>query len=358
MIRILQIVPSLNCCGGVENYIMNYYRNITDSEIKFDFVYHINSEPNFEEEIRNLGGNCMKMPVFSVKNYKKIKKEIINLFKNNKYDIVHCHMANAAFLYFKIAKKYGVKVRILHSHQASAADKFLHKIRNYPLLVIGKKRATNFVACSNLAGEFLFKNKTYKVINNAINTSKFSYSDDYRSEIRDRYNIDNDTIVFGHIGRFCNQKNQLFLLRIFSEFIKNKDNKKYKLMLVGDGELRVEIEKSISKYNINDYVILTGAINDTSKIYSALDLFILPSLYEGLPVVGVEAQYNGLKVLTSSNVTKELNFSGNVEYYELSDEIWVNTLNKAKIERFNVDNPDYNIDLQVKLLVEYYKSLV
>ena len=241
-IRVLYILPALNFCGGIENYAMSYYRNINKDKIQIDFITHTELEASFEEEINTLGGKVYAFPPFKIKKLGTILKKIDNFFKKHakEYNIIHCHMANAAFFYFKIAKKYNVNIRILHSHQPSASDKLLHKIRNYPLLFLGNKLATHRIACTKLAGDFLFKNYSYKIIRNAINTKRFEFNQYKRLNLRKSLGLENKYVV-GHVGRFCAQKNQLFVLEIFKEILEKKENAY--LIFVGAGEDKLIIEK-------------------------------------------------------------------------------------------------------------------
>lgn len=353
--RILEVVPTLNNCGGIENYILNYFRKINKDKFQIDFAYHKVTKTNFEKEILSLGGNIYKMPEFTISNFKEISKNIDNLFKFNKYDVVHCHMANAAFLYLKLAKKNNIKIRILHSHQSKAADKLSHAIRNYPLLWLGKKYANTFIACSKLAGDFLFKNKSYEIIHNAIEINRFKFNSLYREEIRNKYNISENDVLIGNIGRCSNQKNQKFLL----EIIKTINMQNVKLIIVGDGELLNELKECARKFDIIDKVIFTGAIDDTSKIYSAMDIFVLPSLYEGLPVVGVEAQCNGLNLIVSNTITSELNFTKHVHYLNLNDSLekWCKMI-QSKLFRndSSVKLDMYDVNIQVKELERIYSK--
>ena len=353
--RILEVVPTLNNCGGIENYVMNYFRKINKEKFQVDFVYHKVTMTNFEKEILSLGGNIYKMPEFTISNFKEIFKKVDDLFRINKYDVVHCHMANAAFLYLKLAKKNNIKIRILHSHQSKAADKLSHAIRNYPLLWLGKKYANEFIACSKLAGDFLFKNKNYKIVHNAIEIDRFKFSSLYREEVRNQYNVDENDVLIGNIGRCSNQKNQKFLL----EIIKSINIQNAKLIIVGDGELLSELEEHALKLGIIDRVIFTGSISDTSKIYSAMDIFVLPSLYEGLPVVGVEAQCNGLNLIVSNTITKELNFTKHVYYLSLKDSLekWCSVIhNKLYRTDSNIQLDMYDINIQVKELEKIYSK--
>ena len=172
-IRILTITPGLNVCGGIESYVMNYYIHMKE-KVKMDFITHDIKDEYYSEIISKNGDNIYLMKKLNLKNFKKVKEDIEHFFeKHHDYDIVYCHMANAAFLYLKYAKEYGIKVRILHSHQNKAADTITHSISNIPLIAIGKRYATHNFACSKIAGDFLFNKKKYYIIKNAIDTNKY-----------------------------------------------------------------------------------------------------------------------------------------------------------------------------------------
>ncbi|MGM9879726.1 MAG: glycosyltransferase [Bacilli bacterium] len=357
--KVLQILPTLNRCGGVESYIMNYYREILKRDIVFDFMINDVGNNNYIEEVKENGSNVYVLPKLSVKNISKIKKIANEIISKGNYDVVHCHTANAAFIYLKIAKKNNVTVRALHSHQSKAADKLSHQLRNYPLLYIGKKYANLRIACSKLAGDFLFKNKNYYIINNAINEKKYIFNKNIRVKLRKELCIANDTFVIGNIGRFTNQKNQIFLLKIVQELV-SKHNLKCKCILIGDGELSDILHSYVETNKLSDIVIFPGVISNTYDYYNAFDIFVLPSLYEGLPVVGVEAQYNGLHIVTSTSVTKELNFSGNTHYLSLTDgpQKWAKFIidNIHSFKRENVTSDTYSIENQCESLLELYKQ--
>lgn len=315
--RVLQILPALNFCGGIENYVMNYYRHIDREKIQFDFITHTNLECSFKEEIISMGGRIYELPVFTLRSLPNILSIIDDFFLKHKdeYKIIHCHMANAACFYFWKAKKYGIENCILHSHQSSAADKFIHRLRNYPLLCIGVYLSTCKVACSNLAGKFLFKGSEFKVIKNAIEYDRFSFDLEIRKKIREKYNID-EKLVVGHIGRFCAQKNQEFLVNVFADLCKK--NKNSVLIMVGNGENREYIKHLVSITNISDKVIFVDTCNNVNEFYQAFDVFVLPSLYEGLPVVGVEAQASGLPCLFSDRISDEVLISRNSKMLSLN----------------------------------------
>ena len=257
-IRILQIVPSLNVCGGVENYVMNYYRHIDRTKVQFDFITHEVPNISFRKEIEDLGGIVYELPAFSMANVQRILNFLDKFFsEHDEYRVIHSHMANATFFYFKTAKKYGVPVRILHSHQSQGADKLSHRLRNYPLLFLAKLYTNYNIACSKLAGDFLYGKQEYTIINNAIEPEKYAFNSEIRNKIRNQYEIE-DKFVIGHVGRFCNQKNQLFLLDIFYKV--HQKNADSILMLVGGGELEEKIKNKVMSLQLQDSVIFIGYI--------------------------------------------------------------------------------------------------
>lgn len=359
MIKILQVLPSLNVCGGVENYLMNYYTHFNNNEIKCDFCVHSLSDDYFKNIIEKKGDKIYVLPSFTFKNLNRIKQDINKIFKEEKYDIIHCHQANAAYFYFKIAKRYNINCRILHSHQSKAADKFFHALRNYPLLLLGKKYSTSYFACSDLAGKYLF-GKNYKIINNAVDIQKFAFNDYLRSTVRNQYSIPKDAFVVGHIGRMCPQKNQAFLLDIFAEIIK-KDKNSF-LFLIGDGEDRQYLFDKAKKLGIYKNVLFTGSVNEPYKFYSAMDVFVLPSVYEGLPVVGVEAQCNGLPMVVSENVTQELKLLPTTRFVSLKElpAEWAKKclkLSRDTSTKEQIVLGGYEINTESEKLIKIYKSI-
>lgn len=365
LIRVLYILPALNFCGGMENYAMNYYRRIDKDKVQIDFITHTNLELSFKNEIESLGGKVYQFPVFSIKNFKLIQKKINEffIFHKNEYSIIHCHMANAAYFYFRVAKKYGINIRILHSHQPSAADKITHKIRNYPLLYLGNKLATHRVACTELAGKFLFKNKPFIIIKNAIDAKKFNFNYNIRAELRKKLNLENKFVI-GHIGRFCAQKNQKFLLEIFKEVLKK--NKNAYLILIGDGEDKQKIKECIKKLNLMNKVKIIPPCENVNDYYQAFDTFVFPSLYEGLGIVLIEAQCAGLMVYTGNeNIPKDVKVTSNLQFISLKESanIWADDiLNNTNYIRKNhyeeIKKSGYDIDNEVKILENYYLSLI
>lgn len=360
--RILVIMPGLNVCGGMESFIMNYFRNIDRDKIIFDFITHDISNNSYEKEIIELGGKIYKMPPFSPKTLKVIIKKYKNILMENNYKIVHCNMANAAFIYLKIAKELNVPVRILHSHQDKAADTLSHAIRNIPLIAIGKKYANFNLACSKQAGDYLFKNGDYHIINNAIDYDKYKYDEKVRDEIRKKLNIQ-DSFVIGNTGRLCSQKNQAFLIEIFAYISKVKNNAV--LLIVGEGEKYNELVELTKQKGIKDKVLFLGSRNDVNDLLQAMDIFIFPSIYEGLGISVLEAQASGLKSFCSDVVPKDANISGELTFISLdksakewADIVLSNIRQDALRNRSFYLNKDYDIKTEAEKLSDlYFKAL-
>lgn len=360
-IRILTITPGLNVCGGIESYVMNYYIHMKE-KVKMDFITHDIKDEYYSEIISKNGDNIYLMKKLNLKNFKKVKEDIEHFFeKHHDYDIVYCHMANAAFLYLKYAKEYGIKVRILHSHQNKAADTITHSIRNIPLIAIGKRYATHNFACSKIAGDFLFNKKKYYIIKNAIDTNKYKYDESIRKIVRKELGITKELLI-GNIGRFCNQKNQLFLIDVFKIIHKKMDSK---LLLIGDGVLKESIQKEIKKNNLENDTIIIPPTEKVNNYYQAMDVFVLPSLYEGLGIVNIEAQVSGLKTIVSTGVPKDAKISDLIEFISLdeSKEKWADEIiNNSKYQRSDHQkdaiNNGFDINAESKKLYNILKSIV
>lgn len=356
-IKVLNILPALNFCGGIESYAMSYYRHINRKKIQFDFITHTDLECSFQKEIESYGGVIYKFPVFTIKNLSLIYKMIDKLlFEHNEYKVIHCHMSNAAFIYFYLAKKHGIKIRILHSHNSKYADTFSHSIRNYPLVWLGNLYTTDRLACSKLAGDFLFGKNKYEIVKNAIDTTRFSFNQYTRKRMRKEYCIE-DKFVIGHIGRFVPQKNHKFIISLFKDLLKK--NNRYVLCLVGDGPLLPEIKQSVNEIKKN--VIFCGVKENVEDFYNMFDVFILPSIYEGLGIVNVEAQCTGVKVIASEFVPREVKVTENIQFLPLIKDKWIKQIEqlhyrdrKSMIEQ--IDKSGYNIKLEAKKLEDIYIS--
>ena len=300
-IRILHILDSLSISSGVANVILNWHRNIDRTKIQFDYLCFKDITPNFEEEIKSLGGKFYKLPYPSLKNPWIFIKTVRDFFKTNKYSIIHSHVTQMNFFFYPIAHYYGVKNIIQHSHATKWSGKFLNGLRNKFLFFWVRPFIDKKLACSNLAGRFLLKDN-YIVINNGIDLKIFKFNQTIRNKIRKELNIENKFVV-GHVGRFSQEKNHNFLVDIFNEI--NKKNRNSALLLVGDGPLNKEIEQKINKLNLANDVIFTGIKNNVSDYYQAMDVFVLPSFQEGLGLSVIEAESLGVPCFISDEVPDE-----------------------------------------------------
>lgn len=354
MVRVLIVIPALDYCNGITSYAMNYYRKLDKTKIKMDFAVHYNLESNYKQEIEADGNNVYYMGNYSIQSMLGLKRRLKKIFMDNKYDIIHCHILNVAYFYFSVARKCNIAVRILHSHATKNSDSFLKNIRNIFFKKMALKYTTDRFACSKLAGDYLFK-RDYEVITNAIDYKKFAYSLENSNYLRDKYQLKESTIVFGLIGRFTPQKNIFFALEIAKKLI-DVDNICF--FICGDGKQKRDILKFVTNNNLKN-VILVDSNPDIYKYYSLFNCLLLPSLFEGLPVTGVEAQVAGCDVFCSNTITKELNFSGNCKYLSIDNvEFWVDEILKYKPHRNLCINDSFNIDIQAQKLENKYLTMI
>lgn len=302
-IRIL-IIDGKLICGGVESFLMNIYRHIDRQRVQFDFLVHYNDDFYYDNEVKQMGGKIYKLSFRNDNNYIKYKRDLNNFFKSHpEYQIVWGHMDGLASIYLKIAKKCGVKTTICHSHITNAERNFKGIIKRILKLNTWKYCDYRF-ACSTEAGKYLYGKHEFKLIPNAIDIGRYSYNKNTRKRIRDCHGW-NDKVVIGHIGRFSPQKNHIFLIEVFNQIAMKNNN--YVLCLCGEGEDRKKIEEIVYEKGLENKVVFTGNIQNVNEYYQAFDLFVMPSLYEGLPVSGIEAQTSGLKCLFSNSITSEVN---------------------------------------------------
>ena len=367
IIRVAQVIgPAVN--GGTEAFAMNYYQNIDRTKVQFDFLVESTSRIIDKDKIESMGGHVVIIP--SYKNPLKYVQTLTKIFKENKYDIVHSNMNTLSYFTLKAAKRAGIKVRIAHSHSTSNPNEFTRNFIKNTLRPLSKKYATNYFACSELAGRYLFGDKTFDkgkviVINNGIDVDKFKYNEEYNISLRKKLNISPTTKVIGHVGRFVSQKNHTYLIDIFKE-IHDKDNNT-KLLLLGDGPLLEDIKNKVHSYNLDDSVIFAGIHSDIYRYYSVMNILLLPSLYEGLPVVGVEAQASGLPCIFSDNITKEakildstilMSIDNNaIDWANKTIELLNNTYDRLSINN-SFKNTIYDIDGETKKLLGYYQEMM
>jgi glycosyltransferase involved in cell wall biosynthesis len=312
--KVLHVVGRMGC-GGQETMIMNIYRKMNRSKIQFDFLVHTTEKNFYDDEIHELGGKIYSVTQ-KTKNIFKSMSETYRAIKKGNYQAIHVHTSSSIIaIDLFLAWCAGVKIRIAHSHSTSTERSLVHKFFS-PLL---NRVSTQKFACSQQAGTWLFgKSESNKlvVINNAIDSKQYEYSPDKASEIRKKLGV-SDHFVLMHVGRFNTVKNHTFLIDIFEEVVKlNPDSM---LVLVGDGDLKEDIRDKITHRQLNDRVKLLGLRNDIPDLMQAADVFVMPSLHEGLPVSLIEAQSSGLPCIVSDSITKETDISGLLTFVSLNE---------------------------------------
>lgn len=365
-IRIAQIVGKW-LGGGVEAVVMNYYRHLDHDKIQFDFICDDDSTNIPYDEIEKLGGKVILIPPYQ--KVFKYQKELRRVLRDGKYKIVHSHINTLSVFPLYAAKKVGVPVRIAHSHSTTNKKEWKKNLLKQVLRPFSKKYATNYMCCSELAGRWLFGDKAYDegkvyLLNNAIDLDKFKYDKKIGDKKRKELGIKEDTIVIGHIGRFVAQKNHNFLIDIFNQFHKKEKNSI--LLLAGQGPLQEEIKNKVRELGLNDSVRFLGQRNDANELYQVFDVFLLPSLYEGLPVVGVEAQASGLLCFFSDDMTKETKVLDSTVFMSLSnaDDEWAtsildNYINfRRKDTTSGITKSNFNIKYETNKLKNKYSELL
>ena len=363
MYRILHFVSNVATRSGVLSVIMNYYKYVDRKKIQFDFVYFDEFENNYIEEIESLGGRTFKVKRPS--NVREFAKEFNDLLRvhRGEFEVLHNHEVYMTFIIDAIAKKNGVKNIIVHSHATRASDDKRKSLRNRILCLPVPYLSVERFACSQAAGKFLYGDKPFYVLNNAIDVEKYRYSEKKRSEIRGALAL-NDKLVIGHVGRFNDPKNHTFLIDIFKEIIEK--NKSAILLLVGDGPLQDGVKEKVDDLNLSNNVVFMGNRKDVPDLLQAMDIFVLPSLYEGFPVVGVEAQCAGLPVFMSTAITREVDLV-DVVFIDLAEDadIWAKEiLEKAvgRVERTNaykvVAEKKYDISQEAHKMTERYIQVI
>lgn len=362
MLRILQAVNVMDR-AGLETMLMNYYRNVDRNEIQFDFLTHRPDIGAYEDEILSMGGNVYHAPRLYPQNYKSYFRYMRELFSEHKeYQIIHAHIDTMSAFPLMAAKKNGIPVRIAHSHSSK-----LDRDAKLPIKYVAKlavpEVANQYFACGNKAGKFLYgKNAQFKVIHNAVDLGKFGFDEALRQNNRKKLGIEQGGFVIGHVGRYCYIKNQLFLLEIFEKILAIKPNSY--LLLIGKGEDEKKLRKFVSERNLDNRVMFLIDRSDVHELYQTMDVFVMPSLFEGLPVVGVEAQANGLPCFFSENISDEVVLTTSAMRVSLNNNTdeWARTIlglssgrNDKAAEQLT--KAGYNIKKEAKKLSENYLKL-
>lgn len=338
-VRVLNLFTIMNR-GGAETMVMNYYRKIDRTKVQFDFMVHRQEHGAYDDEIEALGGRIFRMSPIAPATLGKYLRELRDFFQSHpEYRILHAHMSELGYFAFKEAKKWGVPVRICHAHNAPVffSETVGEKIKRIPREILARlirRECTDFFTCSQIAGEWLFGRKFSKkmvFMRNAVDAAAFRYNKNLSERIKSQWGWQ-DHLVIGHVGRFNPQKNHDFLIDVFEFFYQKHPNAV--LVLVGSGFLEPIIKEKVLEKHLDGCVKFLGNRSDMVELYQAFDLFLFPSLYEGLPVSLVEAQAAGIPCVVSDRISNQTHIVDS--YYPLSLNASLEEWNKV-VERALLD---------------------
>lgn len=366
MIRILHSVSNMDR-AGIETMLMNYYRHMDRDKVQFDFLCNKKKPGAYDDEIKSLGGRIFHTPGLNPAKYPQYLRFMCNLFQSNQeYKIVEAHNGALGVYALHAAKINHIPVRIFHAHGASITKDWKFPIKLVCKALLPTNMNCHF-SCGIEAAKCYFGDKVveendYEFIPNAIDVEKFVFNQEVRDKLRKENGLENKHVI-GHVGRFMAQKNHSFLLDIFAEVLKLEPNAH--LVLLGDGKLMGTIKEKAEKLGIKKSVSFVGNVGNVNEWYQAFDCFVLPSIWEGLPIVGVEAQTADLPCFFSSSITREIGLSDRVTFLPLTEEvsIWARKIcdslhqNVRKNNTKLITEHHYNIELEAKKLQERYLQL-
>lgn len=356
-IRILHVVTYMGR-GGLETMIMNYYRHIDRSKVQFDFLVHREFRADYDDEIEALGGRIFRIPrlVPWSRSYLNTLEQFFH--SHPEFKIVHVHQDCLSSVILKVAKTCGIPVRIAHGHSGSQDKNLKYLIKLFYKQFI-PTYATQLFACGKEAGDWMFGGASFRVLNNAIDTCQYSYDAKRNIRVRNTLQIPDHAFVVGHVGRFNAVKNHTFLLDVFAEL--KQQNENAVLLLVGDGDLRSEIEQRAATLGLSGSVVFTGIRSDVPDLLQAMDCFVFPSLYEGIPVTTIEAQAAGLPCIISDGVPAECDKTGLVKRIPLSvgavqwaENILQTHFISRRDTRENIIQAGYDIEANAEWLQNFY----
>lgn len=327
--RVLQIIDGLNP-GGSQAVVMNLYRSIDKEKFQFDFIISHREQNFFREEIESLGGKVYYIPKLNMKNVLRYRKHWDDFYREHPYKVVHSHVRSTASIDLHIAKKYGA-FTVAHSHSTSNGKGILVPVK-WLLKLPLRHIADCCAACSEESGTWLYgKGITgsgkFVIIPNGIDCERYKFNGNTRDEIRKMLNV-SGRFVIGHVGRLSYPKNHKFLIDVFSKLSREAEG--MRLLIVGDGELRGELENKVRALNLSDKVIFVGSVGNSYDYMQAMDMFAFPSHFEGLPVTLVEAQCSGLNCLVSDAITREVYLTENIEALSTTANTMVEWVEKIK----------------------------
>lgn len=362
-LHVLHVVGAMNL-GGIENMLMTLLPYMKEKGIIFDFVVHGDAVGVHESKIKDLGGKVYHLPKFIGINMISYLCAWRNLLNNHpELKIIHGHMTSTASVYLWLAKRYD-RITIAHSHSTSiGGGRIVYGIKRlleYPLRYL----SDYLCACSADAATYRFghgisKKNNYFLWHNAIDTTKFQFSEEKRNEYRKKMAIADNTVVIGHVGRMIPAKNYKFLVEIFYEY--HKINSDSRLLLIGNGPLRATIEKKVKTLGLDHFTIFTGAVDNPADYLSAIDVFCFPSIYEGLPLSLIEAQINGRICLGSDVISGEVRITDGLKFLALAEsaKIWAEQIAKMLIEAVDSKNNynPYDVNIVSEEIRNFYTKI-
>ncbi|OBW94402.1 glycosyltransferase [Gallibacterium salpingitidis] len=355
--------------GGVGSYLKTVAQNFPQDKYVLHITYYAPQRfAEFEEAILQHNPTVVfhHLPAFSIKNLLtgKLWRATKALYQQYHFDLVHAHNPYLSFIHFYYAKQHKIKGRILHSHSSQPSGSKIKAQINRLFYQFTKLFVTDRIACSRVAGEFLFKHKPYQIIYNAIACEQFVFKPEVSQQLREQFQLDNNTIVLGHVGNFEPVKNHQFLLRIMQQLAAQEQP--YKLFLVGVGPQQAEQQQWVKEHHLTDKVVFLGYRKDVPQLLNLFDLFLLPSLFEGFPLSTLESQCNGLPTLVSNTVTDEVAVTDLVHFYPINGTVdsWVTAIEQTKLNQqresyaTRMREQGFSIEQHIQQLLDYYQQVL
>ena len=344
MINVLMLMSNLRVSNGIASFAMNYFRKLDHQKVQMDFVLYSDLPSPYYDEIRRAGSNIFILP--NIKNLAKHLQACNTILKQGHYDVVHDNIMHITIPMMLCAMCNHVPVRILHSHNSKLAETRIKELRNKLFLPLLLLPATEYLACSDLAGKLLFGNHDFTVVPNVISGEKFQFSNEKRNKLRLEVGAESKCVV-GSVGRLAEQKNPFFAMDVFKIFLSLMPNAEY--WWVGDGPLNEEVKQYVHKKGLDHSVKLLGSRTDVADLYQAMDVFFMPSLFEGLPLTAVEAQAIGLPMVVANTVTDEMVYTDLIDSVSLkvAPKMWAEHLRQAALKQ--VERKKYTENLKNSL---------
>ena len=352
MKKILFIIPTLTQTNGVAAFMINYIKYFKLNSFKVEVIYNdLRTSKSYLEFFQEKNIPTYKLSYVRKVGLKKYCEEIETFFdKHNDYDLIYSNVSYQTYFFYREAKKHGINKFAIHAHATKSSD---NRLKNIFGDIIQKKlnKCINYkFACSDLAGKAMFKKDRFEIINNAIDYEKFKFDANIRNKIRKRLKINDDQKIIGFVGRYTPQKNVFFFINLIEKLPED-----FKILMIGNGQQKQDFINKVEEKKLENRFILIDETPNVNEYYSSFDYFVLPSLYEGLPVVGIEAQANGLPVMFSDTITKECKISNNVYYLDKNDlNQWVDKLEQTNRTDKLILNPSFDIRIQAN---NYEKEL-